>query len=482
MTRPDGILIWNYARFARDLDDSQYYKATLRKRGITIHSLTDPVPEGVYGQVVEVIIDIANQEKKRQTSRDAQRCLHELVEKHGCVPGTPPRGFMRVPVELGLRRDKTKRIANRWAPDPEWIPRIQKAFEMRASGASLQEINRATRIYHSLNSYTTFFSNALYRGTLVYGDLTIENYCEPIIDKEIWDIVQKISKGNAKHGHMKGLLNHPRRIRSNYLLSGLVKCGRCGTPLYGQVSPQRYGDAIESYRCSRGRRRRDCDLPRIPGYAFEQGILDKLQSVLTDPNFYIGIYRKAQAKQGKGIHEYKKKRQEKQKQINLLRRKIENLTAAIAESGHSKAILDSLAEHETEVADIQKEIEEIKKKEEQPLENYSDEELASYSMYLAEELQSRDIDDRRRVLRGLVYEIIVDRFEDVLKCKITIYIVSPRKAKHLSLNLPTSGPSVQRDSRSFRENNDYAWSVVSSHVSVGHFLFSWGKIILVSWK
>jgi len=94
--RPAGLLIWNYARFARDLDDSQYYKATLRKRGIIIHSITDPIPEGAYGQVVEIIIDIANQEKKRQTSRDAQRGLRQLVEQYRCVPGTPPRGFFSI--------------------------------------------------------------------------------------------------------------------------------------------------------------------------------------------------------------------------------------------------------------------------------------------------------------------------------------------------------------------------------------------------
>ena len=105
----------------------------MRKRGIIIHSLTDPIPEGSYGHIVEVLIDISNEEKKRQTSRDAKRGLRELVEKHGCVPGTPPRGFMREPVEIGIRRDKSVRIAHRWVPDPEWIPRIQQAFKMRAA-------------------------------------------------------------------------------------------------------------------------------------------------------------------------------------------------------------------------------------------------------------------------------------------------------------------------------------------------------------
>src|SRR5690554_3550898 len=31
--RPQAILIWNFARFTRDYNDSVYYKATLNKRG-----------------------------------------------------------------------------------------------------------------------------------------------------------------------------------------------------------------------------------------------------------------------------------------------------------------------------------------------------------------------------------------------------------------------------------------------------------------
>jgi DNA invertase Pin-like site-specific DNA recombinase len=63
--RPAGILVWNFARFSRDVDDSDYYKATIRNRGIVIHSLTDPIPDGQWAGVVEKIIDISNEEKRR---------------------------------------------------------------------------------------------------------------------------------------------------------------------------------------------------------------------------------------------------------------------------------------------------------------------------------------------------------------------------------------------------------------------------------
>ena len=162
--RPQGLIIWNYARFARDLDDSIYYKSLLKSQNITVHSLTDPVPEGHYGRIVELFIDISNEEKRRQTSTDAKRGLRDLVLTHRCVPGTPPRGFRRIPVTIGERRDGSARTAHRWEPDPALIPKIQKAFQMKAAGATLNQIHKETRLYGSLNSYRTFFINPINTG------------------------------------------------------------------------------------------------------------------------------------------------------------------------------------------------------------------------------------------------------------------------------------------------------------------------------
>ena len=91
--RPAGLLLWNFARFSRDLEDSIYYKALLRKRGIVIHSLTDPIPEGVYGRMVEMIVDISNEEKRRQVSSDTKRGLRDLF-KQGFSFGIPPRWYI----------------------------------------------------------------------------------------------------------------------------------------------------------------------------------------------------------------------------------------------------------------------------------------------------------------------------------------------------------------------------------------------------
>lgn len=124
--RPDGLLLWNYARFARDIDDSQLNKIIIRRWGIAIHSLNDQIPEGDYGRFIEFFIDMANEEKRKQTSIDAKRGLRDLVQNYGCVPGVPPVGFQHKPVQIGQRRDGSNHVAHRWDPDPDFIPASNK--------------------------------------------------------------------------------------------------------------------------------------------------------------------------------------------------------------------------------------------------------------------------------------------------------------------------------------------------------------------
>jgi site-specific DNA recombinase len=187
---PQGLLLWNYARFSRDLDDAQYYKSNIRRAGILIHSLTDPVPDGPYARFVETLIDISNEERSRQTSIDARDGLRSIVQQ-GAVPGTPPRGFKRQPMVTVNPRTGEERRNHRWVWDKKLLPQVRKAFKMRAAGATLFEIHKSTRLYGALNSYKTFFTNPLYIGILEFGDLVIEGYCEPMIDMDTWNAVQE---------------------------------------------------------------------------------------------------------------------------------------------------------------------------------------------------------------------------------------------------------------------------------------------------
>src|ERR1700690_687600 len=90
----EGLLVWNYARFARDMDYSAFYRALLRKNRMIVHSLTDPIPAGEFSRVIESLIDYANEEKRHQNSRDVKRALAERLRAGYSPGGKPPRGYL----------------------------------------------------------------------------------------------------------------------------------------------------------------------------------------------------------------------------------------------------------------------------------------------------------------------------------------------------------------------------------------------------
>ena len=235
----------------------------------------------------------------RKTVQDALRKAGKQVTL--ACPDTPPQELLFLPGagEIGARRDGRPHIAHRWVPDPDLAPIILQAFTLRAAGASMAEVHKATALYNSLNSYTTFFSNKLYIGILVFGDQVIENYCEPIVDLDTWQTVQLRVQQHAAHRNLTepGSRSHPRRQSSRYLLSGLAYCARCGSPLYGLTSTQRNREATGRYACTRAHRRRDCDLRPIPQPALEAAVLETLQSYILQPDVQLANLELIQAQQ-----------------------------------------------------------------------------------------------------------------------------------------------------------------------------------------
>ncbi len=410
--RPNGLLLWNYARFARDIDDAQFNKIRLRQWGIIIHSFNDQIPEGDYGRVIEFLIDVANEEKRKQTSVDAKRGLKDLVEKYGCMPGTPPRGFKRTPVDLGPRRDKSQHIVHRWEPDPELIPRIKKAFEMKAAGDTLIQIHKETRLYNAINSYRTFFENELYIGILRFGDLTIENYCEPMIDLPTWKVVQTLltRHSNRQHIHAPNSL-HPRRKSelANYLLTGIVYCGRCKSPLWGMSSQQRNGSYYLRYACTKRQRRLECDLQPIPARTLEKEVVKEIIHFFESPQNIRELIELDRQQADQLIEKNKAAAKEIQKEINTLRRSITNITTAISESGHSKALLTKLKLLEEQETDLQSRLQNVKTQTPAVIPPLTENEIGLLSQSLLTRLTSPDPATLRRVLLTTIHSVIIDR-------------------------------------------------------------------------
>lgn len=422
-----GIVIWKYSRFARDIDDAQFYKADLRRRGYKIISIKDNIPEGPEGRFFEAAIDWMNQRFLDDLSTDIKRGIHHVLETYGALPGTPPTGFMRQPIDLGKRRDGSQHIVHRWVPDPEMTQTIQKIWSLRAEGKTYSQIIKEVPAAVARNSLTTMFKNRLYIGTLVYGDKIIENYCDPIIDKQTWDTVQKMRKFHQERLHLSSDAGtmQIRRRNSNHLLSGLIYCSKCGSPMFSHSSKQKTGDYYDRYACTRSVRRGDCDVKYIPAKVLDKAIIKDIQNYFLSPGFIeeiqkidIETLKQQQSESTKIIHDLKNIK-------TKIKSQIARVTHAIAETGHSRALLEKLKELELEENVI---IEKIETAQIMPeIYPMSKEEIKKFSAAISNDLASDDIEIKREKIRLLVEKIYVERDGQHITGQIR-YITPKKKA------------------------------------------------------
>jgi DNA invertase Pin-like site-specific DNA recombinase len=357
-TRPAGLLLWNFARFARDLDDSSYYKATLRKRGLVVHSISDPIPEGPYGRVVETILDIANEEKRRQMGRDIKRALHQNVSSGLWSGGPAPKGYRLASVVKSTMRNGVERMASRLELDPELIDLVRFAWGLRAQGKTYGEIREATygRLFTSKNSWNAFFTNKTYLGIGKCGDLEIPGNHPAAISLETWNKVQAIREAEGRP--VTGSLSHPRRVGNPYLLSGLAFCLHCGAAMQKDKSGERGWD---HYICGRKRRHgfKSCEGRMVGSKAAETAIVEAVLKRILTPEFVRELLEETRA----AFCDTARLEQEAEKLISELaevEKKILNLVK-LAEDG-SLRIVEQLKQREAEQARLECDLRQIEAK------------------------------------------------------------------------------------------------------------------------
>ena len=69
----EAILVWKLSRFARNREDSIIYKSLLRRQGIQVVSINEPVEDSPAGRLLEGIIEVIDEFYSANLSQDVLR-------------------------------------------------------------------------------------------------------------------------------------------------------------------------------------------------------------------------------------------------------------------------------------------------------------------------------------------------------------------------------------------------------------------------
>lgn len=404
--RPEiGVVIWEYARFARQFDDAVFYVASLRRLGYQVYSITDAIPDTLEGRLLESILAWKNAKYREDLSRAVRSGMHLVLSSYQGYPNrTPPFGYQKEFVEIGKRRDGSSHRTARLIPDPATAPLLQSAFELRARGATYAEIHNALHLTAHHVSLNRILTNPIYTGTLVYGGNEYPNFCPPLVSAETFSAANAVNRARAgKFGY-----NHPRRARSRFLLTGLLFCAWCGSPMNGRVA-KRKGCSDKLYyvcRNSNNGKAATCRAPAIPKETIEKMVLDDVSEHLLHPDVLKSLLRR---------YSKRKTRITRPSSLDRLRSdlsrndaELHRLVDAIREAGHSRALLDELGvleqRHDALVAQVNASEASTPK----PLQ-LDPTSLEHALTLLNQKLHSSDPVECVTVLRGLVAEVSAKR-------------------------------------------------------------------------
>ncbi|MFH1483217.1 MAG: recombinase family protein [Chloroflexota bacterium] len=243
--RPDKpfeqILVWKYSRFARSREDSILYKAMLKKAGVTVISINEPFDDTPTGRLLEGIIESLDEFYSDNLGEEVTRGMRESAGRGFYLSSRPPYGYRKVRV-LDGNRERT-----RLEPDPNQVAVVKGMFEAVCDGKGLTDMVRdlnARRIPGptgkgwSKTGVYGILTNEICTGVFVWGKnskrglppVRTENVCAALIERATFTEVQSLMKERAP------IHQHPKRVASPFLFSGLAKCGYCGKALVGRYA------------------------------------------------------------------------------------------------------------------------------------------------------------------------------------------------------------------------------------------------------
>lgn len=218
----DVIIVWKYSRFARNQEESIVYKSMLRKDGVEVISVSEPLVDGPFGSLIERIIEWMDEYYSIRLSGEVSRGMKEKALRNG-YQATPCLGYDAVGdgKPFVINEDEFRIVSfimdqyDNHGKDETRIARMCNERGYRTKRGNLFERRTITRILR----------NPFYSGTVIWNDIEFEGEHEVRYTKEQYENRIKLMDARKR----------PAKARNvsvcKHWLSGLVKCSVCGSTM-----------------------------------------------------------------------------------------------------------------------------------------------------------------------------------------------------------------------------------------------------------
>lgn len=432
----DTVVIYDQSRMFRKMTAWFQFRDELENLGVRVVSVTQPMIGGDLMDPANFLAEgsmaLFNQMWVLQTRQKVVEKMRYMARNGQFTGGPPPLGYRVEDQKLAI--------------DPDEAEIVRRIFAMYMDGKSYRQIvqlmnSQGIRTRRGsdfgANSIHDILKNKKYIGTLVYGKtaqkpngtrnshrtspnvIEIENGCPAIIEKEMFEAVQKKMEARKRTGGRTP-------TRDDFTLRKKVFCGECNSPMHIHYSGSKTNYVY--YLCTAQKRTHVCQNKPIRADWLEEEIARRLREAIgtpSDRSRLLEILRKQRETVQSGAGERMEALVRRRREITT---KLENASDAILQGLTSKTLMEKVQALEAEKATLDYQIDMHHKEVEQV--SLSDKAIEEA---LDTILESASTDNA--AILSIVYRVEVHK--DIIKVW-TILDCSPDGHKTKNITIPTA--------------------------------------------
>ncbi len=180
----DYILVWKFSRFSRSRNDSILYKARLKKHGIRVISVSEPLKEDPTSLLMEAMLEAMDEYYSINLGQEVRRGMEEKFLRGGVV-SIPPFGYTVENGRFVAVEHEAQAIATIFGE-------ASKGASLRAIAQMLNDSGICTKRgghFHA-REVGYILRNPFYVGCQRRGGRVVSGSQKPLISKELFDLVQ----------------------------------------------------------------------------------------------------------------------------------------------------------------------------------------------------------------------------------------------------------------------------------------------------
>lgn len=389
------VIVWKLDRFARNRYDAATYRHMLQANGVKIVSAMENISDSPEGIILEGLMESLAEYYSANLAENVRRGLYDSALERKML-SQPTFGY-RKSSDGKYEIDETqasivRRVFTEYANGK---PYMQIIDDLNAEGITTGHGHEFTN-----NSLRYMLKNEKYIGIYRYKDILDENGIPPIIDRELYDRVQKERKRRSFTRKRKKPTGG-----DEYLLTGKLFCGHCGRQIVGESVRNKGGNTYRYYTCTGTKTpsRNGCTKKRVPKDWIENEVIRIInEEVLTDT--FIDLMA-AEVLRYQESAEVNRTTQILTDQLTEIKRKINNIVAAIQNGIWSETTGEVLRNLEAE----QKATEDRIRHEELTRRVFTAEEIKTF-LYALKRAEKTDTEAQRYLINACINRIYL--FDD----------------------------------------------------------------------